>query len=132
MAQHEHPNVALLRKGLEAFQKGDLDTVRQFLDPNVIWHTPGRNPLSGDYKGADEVLAFFGRLLQETEGTFKIEIHDTLANDQHGVQLTRNSAQRKGKSLAVNVVNVFHISNGKVTEAWIHNDDQYAVDEIMS
>jgi ketosteroid isomerase-like protein len=95
-----HPNEGLLRKGYEAFEKGDLDTLRQQFDPNIIWHSPGRNPLSGDHKGLDEVLAFFGRLLQETDGTFKTEVHDILANDEHGVVLVRNSAKRKGKSLA--------------------------------
>jgi ketosteroid isomerase-like protein len=132
MTHHTHPNEDLLRKGYEAFQKADLDTLRQLFDANIVFHTPGRSPISGDQKGVDEVLGFFGRLVQETGGTFKIEVHDILANDEHGVALFRATGKRKGKTLDQNTVNVFHVRNGKVTEAWGHPEDLYAADEFWS
>ncbi|HEX6493738.1 MAG TPA: hypothetical protein VF112_09515 [Candidatus Dormibacteraeota bacterium] len=38
--------------------------------------------------------------MQETEGTFKVEVHDILANDEHAVALAVVSGQRQGKSLS--------------------------------
>jgi ketosteroid isomerase-like protein len=37
--------VELARRGYEAVQRGDLDTVREFLDPDVKWH--GGDPSNG-------------------------------------------------------------------------------------
>ena len=37
--------VALARRGYEAARRGDLDTLREFLDPDVKWH--GGDPSSG-------------------------------------------------------------------------------------
>ena len=45
-------------------------------DPNIQWHVPGRSPLSGDYKGHDEVIAFFSKTRELSGGTFSIEINE--------------------------------------------------------
>src|SRR5438094_6380057 len=47
--------------------------VREIFAPDIKWHTGGRNPLSGDLKGVDEVFANFGKLFELTGGTFKLE-----------------------------------------------------------
>jgi hypothetical protein len=36
--------------------------------------------------------------MQETDGTFRLEVHDILANDDRGVVLVRPNAQRKGRA----------------------------------
>ena len=52
-------NRDLIVRGYDAFDRGDVGTVLEILDPNIHWHVPGRSPLSGDYKGHDEVVGFF-------------------------------------------------------------------------
>jgi ketosteroid isomerase-like protein len=126
-----HPNEDLVRRGYEAFAAGDVATMTELLDENVVWHTPGRSSISGDQKGRDATLQLFGRLAQETNGTFKLDVHEILANDEHAVVLADLSAEKDGKSLSgAHVVNVFHLKDGKLTEAWGSSDDQYAVDEF--
>jgi len=83
----EHPNVELSRRGYDAFAKGDLATLSELIADDVTWHVRGVGPLSGDYHGRDEVFAFFGRLAEETAGTFRLDVHDVLANDEHTVAL---------------------------------------------
>jgi uncharacterized protein len=127
-----HPNEDLIRAALDAFGKGDLDAVRGSLADDIAWHSPGRNPLAGDYKGIDQVMALFARLFELTGGTFRLEVHDVLANDEHGVVLATAKAERGGKTLSDNGVQVFHLRDGKVTESWIHPSDQYEADEFFS
>ena len=127
----EHPNVARIREGYEAFGAGDLEKVREFFDPNVVWHVGGRSPLAGDYKGRDEVFGLFGRAFEVTGGSMKIEVHDILANDEHGVALVTRMAERDGRSFEMNEVHVFHISDGKVTEYWGFEQDQRRSDEFF-
>lgn len=127
-----HPNEDRLREGFAAFQRGDLETVKGFFADDIIWHVPGKSPLSGDYKGVEEVLSFFAKTMEQTGGTFKIDVHDILANDEHGTALVTTMGQREGKTLNARGVQVIHLKDGKVTESWLHPEDTYAVDEFWS
>ena len=127
-----HPNEELIRRGYDAFMAGDMDTLNEFFADNIVWHAPGRNQLSGDHRGKEQVFAVFAKLGELTGGTFRLEIHDVLANDEHAVVLARSMAERGGKRLDDNGVQVFHIQDGKITEQWLHPGDTYAGDEFFS
>jgi hypothetical protein len=127
-----HPNEELLRRGYEAFAKGDLDTVMSIFDEDIVWHEPGRNPLAGDFKGHQQVQELFGKIFEMSGGTYSNEIHDILANDEHGVVMVRARAKRSGKSLDAMTCHVWHLSNGKASVFWDLTFDLYAADEFWS
>ena len=129
-----HPNEELLRRGYEAFSQGDLDTLRnEIFDQNMVLHVGGRNPLAGDYHGVDEVFGFFARVVELSSGTFQTQLHDTVANDEHAVGLSIASAQREGKSLEdARGAEVYHVRDGRVTEAWFMTEDPYTFDDFWS
>jgi hypothetical protein len=129
----EHPNVDLLRKLLDAFSRGDLETVRSLWADDVVYHVPGAGPLAGDHKGKDGVLAYLGKAAELVGGTLRmVEVHDVLANDEHGLALVRFTASRKGKQLTWNQANVYHLRNGKMAEAWALPTDPWALEEFFS
>ena len=128
----EHANVAMMKQGYEAFAKGDLDTLRGLFADDIVWHATGDNILSGDYKGHDEVFAFFGRLVQETGGNFSNDVHHILADDDHASVLVTAHAERNGKRLDEPVVHVFNLKDGKVTEFSAFGQDTKAFDEFWS
>jgi uncharacterized protein len=127
-----HPNEDLARQGFAAFARGDMEAVKQFLAEDTRWHFPGRSPLSGDYEGVAEVLGVFGKVFELSGGTFQSELHEVFANDEHIVMLVTDRAEREGRKLHDNVAQVFHVRDGKVTEAWIHHADLYSVDAFWS
>jgi ketosteroid isomerase-like protein len=129
----EHPNVELLRKGIDAFSRGDVDTGRSLWADDVVYHVPGAGPLAGDHKGKDGVLAYLAKAAELAGGTLRMaEVHDVLANDEHGVALLRFTATRKGRQFTWNQANVYHLRNGKMAEAWALPADHRAVDEFFS
>ena len=128
----DHPNVDLLRKGYDAFARGDMDTLRGLFAEDIVWHVPGNNIISGDYEGHDAVFGFFGKLMEETGGNFRQEIHDILANDTHGVVLVDAHAERAGKTFETHSVHVLHVDNGQVTEFWNFIEDTSKSDEFWS
>ena len=128
----EHPNAALLRKGYEAFAKGDIAAITDMFAEDMVWHVPGNNLISGEHKGRDAVFAVFAKTMELTGGTFKIDLHDIVANDEHTVSLTRAAASRQGKQLDLRGADIYHIRNGKVTEWWSFNEDQRLDDEFWS
>ena len=125
-----HPNEDLVRKGYAAFSAGDMDTLRKIIAPDAIWHTSGRSPLSGDFKGIDEIIGNFGKSMELSGMTLKVEVHDIVGNDTHVFAAHLSTAQRDGKSLNDRQVIVFHVSGGRVTEAWQISEDVYASDEF--
>jgi ketosteroid isomerase-like protein len=127
-----HPNEDLVHRGYAAFGTGDIPTLGELFSDDVIWHVGGRSTITGDYKGKAEVFGLFGRLAQETAGTFRLEVHDVLANDEHAIGMIRTTGERAGRTLDDNGVQVFHIEDGKVTESWFYPGDQYASDGFWS
>jgi ketosteroid isomerase-like protein len=127
-----HPNEDLIRQGNDAFSRGDMDTLRALFHPDIVWHAPGRSQLAGDHQGVDAVLGYFGQTMELTDGSFRVEVHDVVANDVHAVGLNSVHAERAGRTLEDNNTLVFHISDGKVTEVWQYWSDQYAADEVFS
>jgi uncharacterized protein len=127
-----HPNEELLRSGFDAFAKGDVDTLRHLFDQDAVWHVPGRSQLSGDHRGMDAILGFLARTMELTGGTFRAEVHDVVANDEHAVAIYVTRGEREERTLESRDVLVSHIRNGKLTEAWLLSADLYAVDEFFS
>ncbi len=128
----DHPNLERAREGYEAFASGDLAAVIALFSDDIVWHSGGNNILTGDYEGKEAVLGFFGLLMQETGGTFNNDIHDMLANDDHGVALVTVSATRGDKSFEGRVVHVFHMRDGKMTEFWAFPEDSNLFDEFWA
>jgi ketosteroid isomerase-like protein len=128
-----HPNEDLVREAFAAFGRGDIDALaHQYFAENIRWHFPGRSAVAGDHEGPARVAEMFGRLADLSGGTHRIELHDVIGNDEHVVALHTTRAERAGKKLEVNAIQVFHIHDGKVTEAWTQHGDLYSVDEFWA
>jgi len=125
-------NIDLVRRGYEAFQKGDLAAFEDILADGCVWHVPGRGQLAGAKKGRKAVVEYYGKLAELTGGSITVELHDVLGNDEHVTGLHRTSAQRGGKSFETTEVIVFHVESGRVTEAWEHPFNLYGQDEVFA
>jgi uncharacterized protein len=127
-----HPNEELIRRAYDAFSRGDVDTLRQLFADNAVFHEPGRNPISGDHQGIDQILAFVGLLAERSGGTYRVPLHEIVANDQHAVGLHVAEAEREGRRLHSLQTVVLHVRDGRITEAWAHHYDQHATDEFWA
>jgi hypothetical protein len=78
------------------------------------------------------IVAWTTSSMELTGGTFRVELHDVLANDEHAVALYVARGERQGRTLEDKSVLVSHIGNGKFVETWQHSEDQYAADEFLS
>ena len=109
-------NASVIRKGYDNFANGDIPAVLEAFDTSITWHVPGHSPLSGDYKGHDEVVGFFKHTMELCGGTFAIEVHHVLAEEDIVVVLVTVKAKRNGRSAAFPEVHVWRLANEKVTE----------------
>jgi ketosteroid isomerase-like protein len=128
----EHPNALLMKRANKAFSTGDVETLKQLIAQDAVWHVPGRSALAGDHRGHDEIFSFFGKLMELSGGSFRAELHDVTASNEHAVNLDRVTASRSGKALDINLSLVVHIRDEKIAEAWDFFSDLYAWDEFWS
>jgi uncharacterized protein len=128
----EHPNAIAYRRTADAFRAGDGDALRQLIADDVVWHVPGNNPLAGEIRGRDALFGWFDRLREVTDGTFGLEEHDVLGNDDHVVALSLMSSNKRGIIVTVQVISVFHYRGGRQIERWIHPTDPEAWDRMLS
>lgn len=127
-----HPNVEIAKGAYTAFGAGDMATLASTIDPECVWHSGGNNVLTGTYTGHDEILGFMAQIGQMSGGSFKLDIHDMLGNDDHVVALVRAAGTRNGKSLDANVVHIMHITDGKLAEFWAFPEDGSAFDDFWA
>jgi ketosteroid isomerase-like protein len=128
MTSQEHPNVTLTREGAEALERGDMAWFDEHTADDVVWHVGGNNKLSGTYEGKQAVMELFGRT---AAGSFTVDNHDILANDDHTVIIgTATVTTPDGDSVSYKFVNVFHIKDGKTTEGWGMSENDAETDPI--
>src|SRR4051794_5414356 len=92
-------NVTLIRRGFEAFNTGDVATLKKIMTSDCVQHMSGSNRFTGDHKGLDNMLKMYGELGALTNGTFRATLNDVYATD-HGVIATFTSTgTRNGRNL---------------------------------
>jgi len=104
----------------------------EVLDKDILWHVPGRGPLSRDYRGHAEVLGFFQRFMELSEGTFRITVDDVLAKGDRVIALVTESARRRGREWSSPQVHAWTVVNGRATVFWQFQGDQQTEDEFWS
>ena len=113
----QNPNVDLVRRGYEAFGRGDLDALLGLFDENIEWNTPGppELPTAGHRRGRQEIARFF----QTLNDVFQIDQftpRQFIAQDDRVVVTGDEVARARSTGKVVNVewAHVFEIRNGLV------------------
>jgi uncharacterized protein len=126
-------NVAIMQRAYDAFNSGDMDTLTEVFDEDMVWHLPGRSSMAKDYQGRDATLAYFAQIGEETGGTFRAELQRLLSDeDGRVVGVQRSTADKDGKHLDVGNSIVFQLEDGRVVDGREHFEDLYAWDEFWS
>ncbi|MFH8367719.1 nuclear transport factor 2 family protein [Streptomyces sp. NPDC018031] len=114
----QHPDCTLVRKGYDAFSRGDMDTLGGLMTADVTHHVPGDNPLSGHHKGRDACLDLYRKLHEETGGTLRVDLEAPLLTDGRGhvMSVHQLRADRKDRGLEIREGLFFTIVGGKISD----------------
>ena len=88
---------------------------------DVLWHfyNPHLPDVEGDYVGVTGIQTFLDTMGALTGGTFKVEpLTITAVGDELVVMHNRNTMKLGDQPIATNVVVVWRIVNGRITEVW--------------
>ena len=123
-------NAELIQRAYQAFSRGDLATVFGILGQDITWHVPGSSPLSGDYKGHEQVGAFFGATMELSGGTFTIDVQDILAQRDQVVVLCTVAAERHGQSWSSPEVHVWRMAGDQAVDFREFQGDEHTEDKF--
>ena len=126
------PNAVIIRKAYEDFARGNIPAVFAAFDPSITWHVPGHGPLSGDYSGHDRIGGFFQRTMELSGGSFSIDVHNVLSEDDLVVVLATVNVQRNGISASFPEVHIWRMRDGKVVEFYEYQGDEQREDQFWS
>jgi ketosteroid isomerase-like protein len=125
-------NATIIRKAYENFARGNVPAVMATFDAGIVWHVPGHSPLSGDYKGPDQIGGFFARTMELSGGVFSIDVHRVLADGDLVVVLTTVNARRNNVAASFSEVHVWRMKDGKAIEFREYQGDEHREDRFWS
>jgi ketosteroid isomerase-like protein len=108
-------NSDALKRAYEAFNQGDIDTVREILAEDVRWEGPNTDgvPMSGTHEGRDAVLQALGSIGESFE-TFSASPDELVEEGETIVVLSHLEGKSKsGNEIKLPGVEVWRMSGGK-------------------
>ena len=120
----------IVRRGYQAFSEGDMDTLGSLYTDDVVQTMPGKNQLSGEYKGRDNVIGLYGKMFELSGGTFKAPLKSLKTEGDKVVSVHNATGERDGKTLNDDENIAFTFSGDKVSRLDLTSGDQAATDEF--
>ena len=105
---------------------------RTLIAPDIVWHVPGHNPVSGDYRGFEAYTQTMpGRMAPLSRWDFALD--DVMVNGDTVLATFHVQGERKGRQIAMRGAHVMRLNpTGQIVEGWGFADDQNALDQFFS
>lgn len=128
-------NVDIVRRGYEAFGRGDLDTLLSLFDENIDWVTPGppELPTAGHRRGRQEVAGFF-KTLNDVFQVDRFEPKEFIEQGDRVVALGDETVRVRstGRTVEFAWAHVFEVRDGKIVRFHEYGDTAPAVAELRA
>ena len=125
-------NTEIIRKAYQDFANGNIPAVFAAFDATISWHVPGHSPLSGDYRGHEQIGGFFQRTMELSRGAFSIDVQNVLADGDLVVVLATVNAQRSGVAASFSEVHVWRLKTGNAIEFREYQGDEQREDQFWT
>ncbi|MGW0561213.1 nuclear transport factor 2 family protein [Streptomyces sp. NPDC003016] len=113
----EHPDSALVRRGYEAFNTGDMETLATMMMADCTFHAPGSSQVSGHYKGRDNVLGLFRKLFELSGRSMRADLEGVSVDGRgHAVAAHKWYAEREDRGIEMKGALFFTIVGGKMAD----------------
>ena len=129
----EQQNVDVVKKGYEAFGRGDIPGLLTQLDANVSWVAfgPAELPTAGARRGHERVSEFFQQLAAIVD-IARFETKEFIAQGDRVVVIGEGTQTVKatGRALEFHFAHVFSVRDGKVVSFVDYSDVSAVVNEL--
>jgi uncharacterized protein len=123
-------NTNTVKQYFHSLATGNFELLGSLLADDIVWHQPGKGALSGKHVGKPAVFALFGKFMEISEGSFKIDGVDSIMENGALVSasLKFSAAKKSGAKIAMSGVDLMKVENGQIKEVHLFSGDQAAED----
>ncbi len=125
---------AIVHEYFADLQSGNFEALMNLFTDDVIWHQPGSNQLSGIYQGKAELGGLFGKFMQISQNSFRIDDVMFIAANGNMVSATLSFSAKKCNYFEVSMkmrgVDVMRIEDGKIKEVFLFSENQEQEDSF--
>jgi len=124
-------NIETVRRFYAAGPADDDSLRGPLASPDIIWHAPGANRVSGTYRGAGEVFVEMAARMQPRD-LWLIDVVDVLGNADLVIGTVHLRARRGSHEVDTPGGHVFRLDDSAtIVEAWGFVRDQAALDALF-
>lgn len=109
-------NLTVVRRAYEAFGRGDLSTIFELLDPEVVFYQTELLPWGGRREGHEGMRSFLEELARNIESQVEPEEFVEAGESVVAVGRTRGRVRETDENFEVRAVHVWTLREGKVVE----------------
>src|SRR5262245_11007218 len=103
---------------------------KAIISPDIVWHVPGHNPVSGDYRGRDYFEVMPARMAPLDRWDFVVE--RLMVNGDYVVTQIHLIGKRKGHQIDTGGGHILRFDEkDQIVEAWGLTDDQDGLDAFF-
>jgi uncharacterized protein len=125
----EIPSKTVVLKYVEALQRGDADAVRDSFAEQATWWLPGELPLSGTWRGRDQILDEFlaSAMRYYDPDTVSIEVTNVVAEgDQVALEWITRGRTASGNDYENFYSAIFVVREGRIQAVREYTDTLHA------
>lgn len=105
---------------------------KELIASDIVWHVPGHNPVSGEYRGAGEYFeTMVSRMAPLDRWEFSVE--RVMVNGDYVVTQIHVVGARKGKTIDTAGSHILRFNaHNQIVEGWGFTDRQAELDEFFA
>jgi ketosteroid isomerase-like protein len=124
--------VELMNRYIAAMRSGDRQAGYRFYAEDIVFHIPGRSRFAGTHRGREAAVRYIeSAIALAHDGEVEVELIDMLSSDDRVALLVRERFPRADGDIEIRRANVYRVDGERITEVWIFEGDQYAVDALF-
>jgi uncharacterized protein len=114
----------------DAWLAGDLAAIIDMYADDFVLHYFGESPLAGDHVGKDAALTALAAATARTNRRL-LDIEDVLEGRVLSAIVAREEVGTDERKVVRRVL-LYRTDGGKLTECWLYDEDQRAIDALWS
>jgi ketosteroid isomerase-like protein len=122
----------LMNDYIDAARRGDWDHNAGYFAEDILLRIPGRSELAGEVRGRETALRYIETARARSHRhDVELEVVDMLTSEERVALIVRERFHTGDGQVDIRRCNVYRWREGQITEIWIFEADQYAVDALL-
>ena len=135
MIEPQNANEEVILRFVNAIATGDLETLKEIIDPAATWSFHGTLPIAGFYEGIDAIINdYLGQgLVLYKPGSLTVELTNMLsAGDSVAIEWHALGESMSGNQYDNEYGLFFKLASGKITSVRIYCDTLHVKDVLYA